>query len=69
MSVNLKGSSFLEGHDKDRRDSEDESLNFCKVEGIEDDERASSKVSAIWSTNGSERAAFGVKIEADFGGN
>lgn len=67
VSVNLKGSSFLVGHERERRDSEEESLSFCKVEGVEDEEeRESSKVSAIWSTKGSERAAYVVRIEGDF---
>ena len=49
VSVNLNGSSFRVGHDRERRDSEEESLSFCKGKGVEEDEeeRESSKVSAI----------------------
>lgn len=69
--MNLKGSSLRVGHERERRDSEEESLSFCKGKGVEDDEdnddeRESSSVSAIWSTKGSERAAYGVRIEMDF---
>lgn len=66
--MNLKGSSLRVGHERERRDSEEESLSFCKGKGVEDDdgERESSSVSAIWSTKGSERAAYGVRIEMGF---
>lgn len=65
--MNLKGSSLRVGHERESRDSEEESLSFCKGKGVEDDdERESSSVSAIWSTKGSERAAYGVRIEMGF---
>ena len=68
--MNLKGSSLRVGHERERRDSEEESLSFCS-KGVEEDddddeERESSRVSAIWSTKGSERAAYGVRIEMGF---
>lgn len=66
VSVNLKGSSFRVGHERERRDSEEQSLSFCKGKGVEEEERESSKVSAIWSTKGSERVAYGVTNETDF---
>lgn len=53
VSVNLKDSSFLEGQESDRSDSEDESRSFWRFDevGIE-----SSNDSAICRTNGSESA-------------
>lgn len=69
VSVNRKGSSLREGHERERRDSEEESLSFCRGKGVEeeeDEERESSRVSAIWSTRGSERAADGVRVEMGF---
>ena len=62
VSVNLKGSSFLEGHGVERRDCEEKSLSFWRGDDEEEEEegRESSKDSAIWRTNGSERAAIRV---------
>lgn len=64
VSVNRKGSSLRLGHGVERRASEEVSLSFCKGGGGEEDdeETESSKVSAIWRTNGSESVAYGVKV-------
>lgn len=46
VSVNLKGSSFLEGHGVERSDSEEKSLSFWRYDD-EDEGIESSKDSAI----------------------
>lgn len=50
--MNRKGSSFRVGQERERRDSEEESLSFCNGEGVDDKDedeegRESSRVSAI----------------------
>ncbi|KAK3023175.1 hypothetical protein RJ639_043484 [Escallonia herrerae] len=62
VSVKRKGSSLRDGHGVERRDSEEVSLSFWRGggDGDEVEERESSRVSAIWRTNGSERAATRV---------
>lgn len=44
--MNLKGSSFLEGHGVERRDSEENSLSFWRGGGEEAAGSESSRVSA-----------------------
>nr|GEY94633.1 hypothetical protein [Tanacetum cinerariifolium] len=60
VSVNLKDSSFLEGQESDKSDSEDESRSFWRF----DDEvgTESSNDSAICKTNGSESALILVGL-------
>lgn len=60
VSVNLKGSSFLEGQGVVRRDWEEMSLSFWSGGGGEEEEEEaieSSRVSARRRTWGSERVA------------
>lgn len=62
VSVNRKGSSLRVGHGVERRDSAEASLSFWRRGGggvvVE---RESSRVSAIWRTNGSEREAAAAR--------
>lgn len=62
VSVNRKGSSFRVGHGVERRDSDDASRSFWRGrDGGDFRERESSRASAIWRTNGSERDAVGER--------
>lgn len=62
VSVNRKGSSLRVGNCVERRDSVDVSRSFWRGrDGVDFREIESSRVSAIWRTNGSERAAVGER--------
>lgn len=61
VSVKRKGSSLREGQGVERRVSEEVSLSFWRGNGGEEEEEGSesSRVSASWRTNGSEKVGEG----------
>ena len=69
VSVKRKGSSLREGHGVESTVCEEASLSFWRGGGeeVEEEERESSRRSAIWRTNGSEKAALILGVERDLG--